>query len=301
MNNNQPLNRRVEISIGPLAEWEGGGPEESAIRIYGDGTSENLRIKFSIPKHIVSTSSPTTISIYNLSPGTRGALQTSEAQVSIKVGWDNVGLISVFKGSLMAVVSRRDNADIVTDLLCIAAMGATSKTTVSKAFGEQYPLSTMLVDIAKELPGVDVDPKLIDVVDFSTGTQGYSFAGAATDLLDKLARVHGFSWWINNGVFHALDDNKTFNEGSVVISSDNGFLKTSEPMLSTPWQKQVGVTVESLLNPFVIPGGSISLTSKINTALSGLYKVHLMTHAGDTHADEWTTSIQSYLVGDANG
>lgn len=301
MRNTQPFNRQVEVMVGPLTEWEGGGSEDAAIRIYGDGTNDHLRIRFSVPKHIVSTTSPTEISLYNLSPGTRSALDKPEAQVVLKAGWSNVGLLSMFRGSLMAVVSSRDGADIVTKLLCIAAMGAINRTNISQTFGAGFPLSKMLADIAKKFPGVAVDERLIVVKDVSMGNQGYSTAGSAKDALDKLSRVHGFSWWISDGLFHALDDDKIFKEGSIVISASNGFLRGAEPMLTTPFQVKRGVTIESLLNPFVTPGGSVSLTTKINPSLNGLYKVHELTHNGDTHADDWTTNIQTYLTGDVDG
>ncbi len=296
MKNIQPLNRQVEIKIGPLTEWEGGGDESAAVRIYGDGTNNNLRIKFSIVKHIVSTTTPTIISVYNLGPGIRGALQNSQAQIIVKAGWANVGLLSVFKGSLMAAISRRDGADIVTDMLCTAAIGAIARTTISKAFGPTYELSKMLIDIAKMFPGIDVDPKLIDVKDVFLGNQGYSYAGSVSDLLDKLSRVHGFSWWINDGRFYALDDNKTISEGNATISASNGFLMRAEPILTTPWQKQSGTSIDSLLNPYIMPGSSVVLETKINPSLSGAYKVHQMTHEGDTHEDSWSTSIINYKI-----
>lgn len=296
MKDTQPLNRQVEVKIGPLTEWEGGGDESKAVRIHGDGTNDNLRIKFSIAKHIISTATPTSISIYNLGPGIRGALQKSQAQIVVKAGWANVGLVSVFKGSLMSAISRRDNTDIVTDMLCIMAMGATARTTISKAFGPNYQLKNMVMDIAQEFPGIVIDPKLIDVKDVFLGNQGYSYAGPVTDLLDKLSRVHEFSWWINDGRFYALDDNKTVKGGNVLVSANNGFLMRAEPMLTTPWQKQMGTSIESLFNPYIVPGGSVLLDTKINPSLNGLHKVHTMTHVGDTHENAWTTSIKSYLI-----
>ncbi len=298
MKNVQPFSRQVEIKVGPLTEWEGGGDESAAVRFYGDGTNNNLRIKFSIAKHIVSTTTTTIISVYNLGPGIRGALQNSQAQVLVSAGWANVGLLSVFKGSLLTVVSYRDGADIVTDLLCTAAMGSIARTALSKSFGPTYELSQMLIDIANLFPGVDVDPKLIDVKNVFLGNQGYSYAGPASDLLDKLSRVHGFSWWINDGRFYAIDDNKKINVGNVVISANNGFLIRAEPILTTPFQKQSGTSIESLFNPYIIPGGSVVLDTKINPLLNKILKVHELTHLGDTHADEWTTSIISYKVGE---
>lgn len=292
----QPLNRQVEILVGPLPEWKGGGDERLAIRMYGDGTDINLRIKFSIPKHIVSTPSPTVISIYGLSSGARGALQNSGAQVIVNIGWDNVGLINVFKGSLLAVTIQREGPDIITQLLCLAGIGAISRSTLSVAFESQTTLKDMVIRAAKELPGITVDPKLVQISKISIGSQGYSFAGMTSEILDKLARVHKFSWWISDGVFHALDDDGVLSLEIVVLSSVNGFLMRAESMLSSPMQIQTGVKIESLLNPYIKPGGSVLLETKINSTLSGLCKVHSMTHQGDTHSNTWTTSIQSWKV-----
>lgn len=299
MKNIQPLSRQVEVLIGPLAEWQGGGQQDQAIRMYGDGTNEHFRIKFSIPKHIVSTASPTKISIYNLSPESRGALKLRGLQVIINIGWENVGMLSLFQGSLLTSVSGSDGSDIITDLLCRAAVGAISRTTLSKTFGANYHLSDMLIDIAKELPNVSVDKKLIKVKNVSMGNQGYSFAGSANDLLDELSRVHGFSWWINDNLFHALDDEKVFTRRHVIISANNGFLNRAEPILATPFQKQTGISIDSLLNPLVEPGGSVQLESRINPALNGTHKAIWVTHSGDTHSDEWSTSIQTWTIGHA--
>lgn len=291
----QPLNRQVEVLVGPLSEWEGGGSEQLAVRMYGDGTPQNLRIKFTVPKHIISTASPTVISVYNLGPGIRSALQKSEIQVVLNAGWANVGLLNIFKGSLMASVSRREGPDIVTDMLCLAGFGATSRTVASKAFGSRYRLSDMLINIAKEFPNIVVDSNLIKVKEVAIGNQGQSFVGPASEFLDKLARVHGFSWWIENGAFYALDDEQAFVTGSVVISAENGFLLRAEPMLASPMQVRAGTTINSLFNPYVNPGELVQLETLINPVLNGPYKVHSMTHNGDTHTNEWTTNIESWV------
>lgn len=291
----QPLNRQVEVLIGPLTEWQGSGDAELATRIFGDGSTDNLRVKFTVPKHVVSTASPTVISVYNLGRGIRGALQKSEASVVLNVGWDNVGLIEVFRGSLMNSVSRREGADIVTDLLCLAGFGATSRTILSRAFNSQSLLRNIILSVAKELPGVSVDPKLIKVKDVSIGNQGYSYCGLSSDFLDKLSRVYGFSWWISNGIFHALDDEQTYSAGRVLISANNGFLLNAEPMLASPMQIQAGTTISSLLNPYIQPGETVELESSVNPTLNGNYKVHSMTHSGDTHGNQWTTNIESWI------
>ena len=83
----------------------------------------------------------------------------------------------------------------------MSGFGGTSRAVVSKAFAGGAKLKSMVANVAKEIPGVTVDTKNIDIQDLSIGNQGWSHAGMATEWLDRLARVYGFSWWINDGVF----------------------------------------------------------------------------------------------------
>lgn len=292
----QPYIRHVEVLIGPLAEWKGGGNSKQAVRIFGDGSNSNMRIKFSVKKHIISTASPTIISLYNLSPALRNNLKKSNARVVLNAGWSNTGMVPVFSGSLLAVVNEREGADIITKIISLSGFGGTSRAVVSKAFAGGAKLKSMIANVAKEIPGVTVDTKNIDIQDLSIGNQGWSHAGMATEWLDRLARVYGFSWWINDGVFYAVGDKKALSGGEVLLSSANGFLSRIEPMLASPMQIQAGVSINSLFNPYLQPGKSVRVDSAINPKLNGSYKIHTLSHTGDTHSTQWTSSIESWLV-----
>lgn len=292
-----PFNRQVELWVGPLPEWRGGGDPALAVRLFGDGTQNGLRIKFDIHKYVISTASPTVISIYNLGPGLRNALKRSGIQLALSIGWENVGLIPVFKGSVLTTVTYRQGPDIVTDIMSLAGYGGLSRSVITKAFSGGVRLKDMIYTIAQELQGVTTDPKLIDVSPVKFGNQGWSFAGLASEGLDKLARVYGFSWWIEKGLFHAVDDGRPLKGGSTpVLSGKNGFLLRAEPMLASPFQLKTGVSVTSLFNPYVEAGRSFRLESESNPDLNGNYKVHTLRHDGDTHSSQWQTSIQSWIV-----
>lgn len=293
----QPFNRRIEVLIGPLAEWRGGGDTTQAIKLVGDGTTDGLRIKFCIHKHVVSTASPTTISVYNLGPGLRNALKTKDAKISIRAGWENTGMVQVFSGSVLAAVNNRQGPDIVTDIMSLAGYSGTARSVTSKVFSGGTKLGDVVVALAQDLVGVSVDKKHIDVKDTKYGGQGWSFAGMVTEGLDKLARVYGFSWWIDQGRFHAVDDGRALRGGSTpLISGVNGFLLRAEPMLASPFQMKTGASIYSIFNPFVEAGRSVKLESSVNPDLNGVYKVHTLQHDGDTHSSQWQTNIQSWIV-----
>lgn len=296
MQNVQPYNRQVEVIVGPLPEWKGGGDPNAAARFYGDGTPDNLRISFRVQKHIISTSSPSTIEIYNLGVGTRNALRQAGAKIIIRAGWENTGMIQIFSGSLLASKTKRQGADLITTLISLSNWAGVTRGVASETFGKGGRLKDAVLALAKTIQAVSVDVKNINVPEVFFGTGGFSFAGMAADGLDKLARSHGFSWWVDNGVFFALDDKKTFAGAAIVISPDNGFLLRAEPMLASPFQKQAGVSVHCLFNPYLNPGRTLELKSNLNPNLSGSYKIHTLEHAGDTHARDWTTSTQTWLV-----
>jgi len=296
MSSIQPYLRQVELLIGPLPEWKGGGNSKQALRIYSDGSQDGLRISFSVHKHAMTTATPTIVSVYNLSAGLRVALQEPGAQIKMRVGWLNTELVDLFTGSLLAAVHKREGANIVTDLISLAGWGGVSRSITSTTFGKGVLIKDAVSQLANKIPGVTVDPKLINLKNTRIGSQGLSFVGSTEASLNKLSRVYGFTWWINDGVFYAKNDDRAFASGKVVISYKDGSLLRAEPMLASPMQIQAGVTIQSVLNPLIQPGHMVKLESGLNKKLNRDYVVHTLAHQGDTHGQQWQSMIESWIV-----
>lgn len=300
----QPWLRRVELYIGPLEEWRGGGNQKLAVKIIGDGTTENLRVRFEIRKSIQSVPGPSQIYVYNLSAALRNSLQQAVgsldavqskpgAQVELKVGWENTPIVTLYKGTLYAVVPDREGPDIVTTLICLAGFGGTSRGTISQTWAGGTNLSSIIRKMAEQIPGITIGS--INVSDYSMGNQGYSFASLAKDGLNKLARTYGFSWWIDKNVFYALDDKQALQGREVLISYKNGTLFRAEPMLASPFPAQIGVNIRALLNPHAEAGYTVRIESQVNPQLNKSYKIHDLVQTGDTHSTTWDMSIASFL------
>jgi hypothetical protein len=291
-----PYLRVVKVLIGPFEEWRGGGSEDQAIVFTGDGTQSGFRIRFDCHKHVISTSTPTSIEIYNLKKETRNSLQTPGLQVALFVGWLNTELTLLYTGSLLAAPHKRQGPDIITTLLSNAAFGGISRTMISKTFGSGSPIKNIVLNLAKQIPGVSVDPINISITTTTrVGNQGFSFVGPVNEALDRLARVYGFSWWVENKVFYSVEDEKHLAGGKPLISHKNGYLLRAEPMLVTPMQVKSGVSIHSLLHPYIRPGRLIELQSSINPELNNDYVVHSLSHMGDTHGNTWETHCQSWI------
>lgn len=296
------FNRQVEVTVYGVPEWQYEGTGELVTaRFFGDGTTDNFRIRFHCPKHQVSTASPTKIEIYGMSPELRAALRVAGAMVTLRVGHSNTGLANLFSGSLLAAVSNKPQGspEIITTLYCLASLGLSNRTFVSKTWGAGARIRDIVLELADLLPGTAIDPNRVDnaLNDFVLGSQGYSYVGLVTDALNELSRTYGFNWWVDLQVFNALKSTTPpLGRSVVTLSAEEGNLFRLEPQLAAPTQQLQAVNISCLLNPLIVPGGTIEAISVINPSLSAKYTVHSMEHSGDTHAEQWQTDTQTYVV-----
>jgi spore germination cell wall hydrolase CwlJ-like protein len=298
--------REVEVLIGPLSEKEGGGDSKKALRLFGDGTTDNFRIKFQLSYPVASSS----VSIYNLSVETRNALQVPGLKIVVNAGWANVDRICIFEGALLNVISERQGADIVTNLLFMSGFLSTGLAFCSGTYASGKTVSAAVYEIASQTQHVTVDKRNINLFPKPFGSGGYTYSGTIAEELTKLARTYGFTWWIDKGIFYAMDDAKAFGgysgkkaaedfKGSVtmpLISGKTGTLLRAEPILIPPTlSTQSGVSVYSIFNPYVRYFDFYQLESTINEKLNGIWQVHYLQHYGDTHSDQWATEIRSTI------
>ena len=309
----QPWLRKVELIIGSLPDWQqdptfSGPPAPVALRVYSDGTQNNLRIRFNVYKHAVAKMNPTTIQIYNLSAELRNSLLAASgskemrgAQVILKVGWGEGNFSTLFTGGLWAAWSRREGADIVTSLACLSELPA-YRGNIQKTVAANYSLATLIKEVATEIPGITVTQELIMIDSVRTiGRRGMTLSGSPADCLTLLARTYGFSWHILDGVFEAAMDMNGDTEqafmGSVIpVNNRNGFLLRAEPILVSPFQQQSGVAIHTLLNPLINPFRVVDLESDLNPRLNGSYMAQTVTHTGDTFGNSWFTDIETILI-----
>lgn len=311
----QPFNRRAEVLIGPFPEDViyneydtpvGLKPKQKPVlQVMSDGTQETLRVKFQVHKNSLSTASPTLIHIYNLSPERRGSLKNNFAGLSVelRVGWDNRELVTIFLGTILNVISQREGADIITTIYALAAQEGQAKAWIAETFGQGTSIITILQRIVETISGVSFDILNVQIgstktagdIDLSVGSQGLTFAGSSVDWLNKLARVYGFDWWIDSGKFFAVDSTKVLGGGKnqVLLSGANGFLIKAEPILFAPAQKQYGVRITSLLNPYINIKEMVTVESVSNSSTNGSFEVHTLYHVGDTGSSQWETHIES--------
>jgi len=115
--------------------------------------------------------------------------------------------------------------------------------------------------------------------------------------MDQLAEENNFEWNITDEAINIIPKNETIDK-TFLITSATG-------MLGSPTVTEIGADVKMLLNPELIPNGKIkveSITQNISlgdlkfrdinkTIGEGLYKIQKVTHTGDTHDNQWDSSV----------
>lgn len=279
--------RALELIIGPFATWEGQKTEAGAISILSTGSADTFKIRANINKSINSVTTLSTISIYNLKQDTINRLSTQGLRVKLLAGYENGNMEVLYVGAIKAVTSEKVSTDMITQLWCIPSAN-NIKTQYSKTYSAGTKISSVIRDIASTIPGIIIDPTMIDVPG-TIGKAGWSYMGDANSALNRLAFQFGFSWTIDGEVFYAFPDGKGRNTG-IVLDETTGLKKVS-PQLFGLFSFQKGLDVESMYVQGIHPFNKYEINSKIVPTARGQYLVHTVQYDLCPKTDQWTMSI----------
>lgn len=290
MTSNAPYIRKVKLVIGPLSESEGGGPSDQAVIIESTGDRQSLRIRANVKKSLLSAPNASDITITNLSPEIRDRIKTSLTKVSLFAGWENTDLFLLASGGIMSAVPSENPPDTELTLSVLDGFDGQIRGVVSETFTPGATVESVIRGLAAKMPGVETGDILVDG---NLPTGGFSFAGRAADALDALAGQYGFSWSIQDGTLQAIQDTRSVDR-VIELSWRYKNLISVSPILSGPMQIENGVSVSSLMDPRAIPGGRVHVESRVNPKQDGLYKIHTLDFAIDTHSSTYTMEIKSF-------
>ncbi len=291
--------RQIKLAIGPLQEDQGGGVEEQAILFETTGKATEQRINFVVKKDTMGGASFATINLYNLTKDTKQVIARSKTNIQLDAGYEqgDIKLQTIAQGGVTSSInSRPAGGDIITTVVAYDGIAGMGLGKFNQGYAGQVQLKTILKDVAGSLDGVTVDDASIKVSESTrVGTKGLVVTGRSTSILNKLAQRWGFSWFVQNGTFHAIEDQTT--TGNVyLISNENNNLINASPRIDNIYQIITGVDVTTVLDPRLQPFDFIELVSQVNPQLNNTYKITNITHSGDSHGGQWTTNIQCLLT-----
>lgn len=248
----------------------------------------DMRCTFSIERSNGSDPNKADIIIANLNKETRDDIVKKPTTIEIAAGYDNEAR-HIFTGDLRFGYSDVTTAKIETRLALADGERAWKYSRVNRSYPPGTGVLTVMRDAAESMqlrlpPNIETSVELREQF-----ASGYSMFGATRDELTRLLAEYGFSWSIQNGKLQILKDEQLRSSQAWLIDSSKGMI--GSPAWSVPSKagERPKLTVRVLLYPEIYPS---SLVRVVSDDITGLFKVGKVTHTGDTHGDDWTTTLE---------
>lgn len=289
--------RRCRLTIALPTDLEGDfdGVKPNAIEINGadDPTAPGMRVQFKITASTQKEPNTSEITVTNLAPDHRAALQQKGVKVQLEAGYEATGMAVYFRGDARTVDHLRDKADWNTKIKCGDGDRAFRYAQASESFAADTSAADVLKYLAGQL-GLQLGNVPAKVADFSVRFgSGYVVEGSVQRSLDRLVKSLGFTWSIQEGGLQVLAPGEAVASAVPLITSFTGLV--GSPEMGSPEKKGKPqlLKFKCMLTP-VRPGGLVALRSE---RYDGQVRVNKVEHSGDIRGQEWYTTIEGVLHG----
>jgi hypothetical protein len=276
-----------------------------------------LRFAFSIQKGATKSPNKCTVRVWNMAPDTRAQVEVIGNVLLLKAGYlDDQGALQIFAGDLTRALTRRDGADLVTELELQDGHLEFRDKKLALSFASGVSGRTVLETAAASF-GLPVRT-LPDFTD-KQYSAGFAFIGRTRDALDKVCKYLGLEWSIQGREVQIVRAGATIKQQAVVLSADTGLIGSPELDANTMTEQAAakdgftasqkgvrviteldelgkerkmlqiaGYKVRSLLQPTLEPGALVQLKAR---GVTEFLRIDELTHTGDTHGQEWVTEM----------
>lgn len=256
-----------------------------------DEIHPTLRIAFRVERTAQKEPSPAEITIWNLSKDSRKFIEGIADPVTLEVGYAG-SLFRIFGGDLLHAATQRQGVDWVTKL----QLHDGGKAFRTARINESLAPGVSLTDAIKKAAGALGLPlgNLESHTTNKRGTtnvfsRGISLQGKAEQQLDKLLKLAGYEWSIQDGQLQVLEPSEVLPDEIVVLNSDSGLIGSPESAREEK-TKQSFVKARSLIQPGLFPGRIVRIEG---LAVSGDYKIDRALFTGDSGGAEWYCDIEA--------
>jgi hypothetical protein len=292
--------------------------------LVGQGSSaldlSNLEIDFKTTQGDFNSPSTALIRVFNPAPNTVAKIQNEFVYVTLQAGYVNGNFGVIFNGQILQTkTGKLSNVDRYIDLMCIDGALYHCYAFVNSSVAPNGSNSDQLAATVKTLNnnGIQVDPNTKQVISNPPEQTGGIFPrgkvlyGLASLYNDDLADKVNSTWFVENGVLKIVPLNGYLPGEAVIINSATG-------QVGVPQVTEQGIMVRCLLNPKIKLAMQVQLNNtEISTALakqingvpaagypnytsvpllaslnpSGLYRVIVKEHSGQTRGNSWYTDL----------
>jgi len=244
-----------------------------------------LRVSFSANKSIAGGLNRLDITIYNMKEDHRNAIAKDPEDsiyIPLKFSAGYEGNIEpLFRGSIHAATSRREGADLITEIECLDGgfdyqFSETDRVIASG--GDQVG------EVLKDMPHIErgaINPR-------PQLPRPKVMVGRSPRIIDKMIKDNE-RWFIENGKLHIIREDQVIGQFVPLVSAATG-------LLEAPTREQQRVTVKTRFNPAVISGGRFELRSELVPYMNAIYRAETIEFEGDWEGDAWDQTITGLPV-----
>lgn len=285
---------RVTLTLLRSGSFSETDPTANTIVIDGasDGSNMGLRIRFQISKSTEKTANPAVITITNLSPDHRAAVQRKGVRLTLEAGYAGPGLVHVYTGDVRTADSTRDVADWHTALKCGDAERSLQFARVSQSFAAGVTLGEVVKFIAGRT-GLGIGNVNEQAARLTQPFyQGYTMHDSAGKELDRALRAAGWRYSVQDGQLQLLAPGEAVTNSVPVVSVETGLIGSPEAGSPETKKQPQLIRFRRLLLPQARAGGRVQLVS---ARYNGIVRLKKADHTGDIRGGEWFTDMEGAI------
>lgn len=241
-----------------------------------------LRITFDIKKTSDGEPNSAVIEVYNLSREHENQIIEEWADVQLIAGYLGAERL-IFSGQIRTAVPTVQGTDRVVIINAGDGDREIYRGFINKTLEKGCDANEVVAECQKAMFGV-IDAHKDELS--TTYSRGKVLSGRASDILTNQVKQDDAQWSIQDGQMLLLQGSNVRPNAVWLINKETGMLGSPEPTT-------VGVRVTTLLNPAYLIGGVAKLESEI---FQGGVRIETINHKGDTHASDWSSSLEGLSV-----
>lgn len=285
------FDRQVRVAIG-----ESGGSGFEIGAAGADGIP--LHVKFSFEKADVENPNTGKVTIWNLNKEHLAALEKKDCIVAVRAGY--AGSISeAFQGTVTHASTTKEGADCMTEIELSSGMVELRDTDFSLSYAEGTKTDVIYQEAAAQM-GLPLSSSAGAVERPTVLTAGFSFVGGAKSLLNRVTRMDGINWTIQDGVLQLLKPGEPISMNCYELNAQSGLIGVpkrvnisagsgsskggSETAQAGGESAQLGWEVTYLMNLAIGVNSYIHISSE---AVNGYFRVQKISIDGDNYEGDW--------------
>jgi hypothetical protein len=257
---------------------------------------EGLRILFEVEKSIYSiTKAPNTarVEIYNLSKNNRNKIEELKDVAVLRAGYINSGTVrTIFTGSVTDIEHSRNFPDNITTLFLGDGVDRLNVSYSNRTYDKGVKLKDIVKDITSDFGLDDLNLSFANIPD-QVFSKGYQVSDLSKNALDILAEIGGFEWSVQDRAIKVQPTGQGIRRQAVSLSKDTGLIDSPKKITfsETGKSEEKGWEIRALLQTTVQPGDLIKIESDV-IGSGAFFKVEDLRHSGDTHGQDWNTTMR---------